>query len=222
MSTAAAIDLLQKQKIELQGTSKSLNVDVDSHRLSVSDDLLDGKTMDYISISSVPNRIMMSAADTETTGNLTWYYFARPVQQDNLNKALEIEKTLYVFRKEQGWQMINSSTVLNSAERVQVRLKVRSATNLKFVHVKDIRAAAFEPQNVKSGYEYTDKVSYYQAIKDTGMEIFVEMLPRGITEFRYDLVVAQGGTFHSGPAILQSMYKPGLTAYSGVSVIKVD
>ncbi len=219
--TAAAIGLLQKQKIDLQEGTKSMVVNVDDHVLVVSDDLLKGKPMDYFSLKEIPKNIKVSATGTETAGDLTWYYFANPDRQEYINKALKIEKALYVFRAGEGLQKITPTTALKAGERVQVKLKVETATNLKFVHIKDGRAAAFEPQQVKSGYQYTETVGFYQVTRDTGAEFFVEMLPRGITEFTYDLVVAQGGTFHNGPATVQSMHKPGLAAYSDVSQLKV-
>jgi hypothetical protein len=219
--TAAAIGLLQKQKIDLQEGTKSMVVNVDDHVLAVSDDLLKGKPMDYISLKEIPKNIKVSATGTGTAGDLTWYYFANPDRQEHLNKALKIEKALYVSRAGEGLQKITPTTVLKAGERVQVKLKVETSTNLKFVHIKDGRVAAFEPQQVKSGYQYTDKVGFYQVTRDTGAEFFVEMLPRGITEFTYDLVVAQGGTFHNAPATVQSMHKLGLAAYSDGSQIKV-
>jgi TonB-dependent SusC/RagA subfamily outer membrane receptor len=220
--TAAAIALLQKQKPDFTGTAKSFTTSIGTKKLLVSDDLLSGKPMDYMAINSVPQRIEMETTNSEASGDFTWYYFADPSQLDTLNKGLKIRKTLYVFQKEQGWVSITSSNALNAGDRVQVRLKVESATNLKFVHIKDTRAAAFEPQQVKSGHQYTGGTSYYQAVRDTGMDIFAELLPRGITEFKYEVVVAHAGTFHSGPATVQSMYKPALTAYSGVSSITTN
>jgi hypothetical protein len=217
--TAAAISLLQKQKPGFTGNSRFFSASTDSRKLMVSDDLLNGKPMDYMTIHSVPKNIITRVSDTKTGGDLTWYYFANPAQLDTLNKGLKIKKNLYVFSKEQGWLPISSSTSLKAGDRVQVRLKVESAANLKFVHVKDTRAAGFEPQKAKSGHQYTGRLSYYQAVKDTGLDIFAEFLPRGITEFTYDLVVAHAGTFHSAPATVQSMYKPALTAYSNVSII---
>jgi hypothetical protein len=217
--TASAIALLHKQKPDFTGTARSFTASIDTKKLMVSDDLLNGKPMDYMAINSVPQGIEMETTNSEASGDFTWYYFADPSQLDTLNKGLRIRKTLYMFQKEQGWVPITSSNALNAGDRVQARLKVESATNLKFVHIKDTRAAAFEPQQVKSGHQYTGRTSYYQAVRDTGMDIFVESLPRGTSEFTYDLVVVHGGTFHSAPATVQSMYKPALTAYSGVSSI---
>jgi hypothetical protein len=47
-------------------------------------------------------------------------------------------------------------------------------------------------------------------------------LPKGISEITYELVVAHDGEFISGPARLQCMYQPALTAYSGVEKIKTN
>ncbi len=62
-------------------------------------------------------------------------------------------------------------------------------------------------------------ICYYQSVKDTGLELFAESIPRGISEINYEMVVAMSGQFTSGPARLQCMYQPSVTAYSGAQVI---
>lgn len=73
-----------------------------------------------------------------------------------------------------------------------------------------------------TGYQYNDGLSYYQSIKDSGLEIFTASFPRGISKINYQLIVAMDGEFTSGPARLQCMYQPSVTAYSLSQTFQVN
>jgi hypothetical protein len=59
--------------------------------------------------------------------------------------------------------------------------------------VSDPRAAAFKPKENNSGYRYNPAFNYYQSVRDTGLELFAEAIPKGISEITYELVVAHDG-----------------------------
>ncbi len=84
------------------------------------------------------------------------------------------------------------------------------------MHISDPRAAAFEPADNISGYQYSNGFGYYKSVRDTGLDTFAESLPRGISEVDYELVVAMSGQFTSGPTKLQCMYNPSAVAYGVV------
>jgi hypothetical protein len=46
--------------------------------------------------------------------------------------------------------------------------------------MSDPRAAAFEPKENNSGYRYNPAFNYYQSVRDTGLELFAEAIPKGI------------------------------------------
>lgn len=70
-------------------------------------------------------------------------------------------------------------------------------------------------------FAHAQEFGYYQSIRDTGVDIFAERIPKGTSELNYELIVAHSGEFTSGPAILQCMYQPANTAYSKTTNVKV-
>ena len=54
-------------------------------------------------------------------------------------------------------QKITAQTPLKVGDKVTVRMILNTDRNMEFIHLKDMRAAGFEPLNVISGYQ---SVSY--------------------------------------------------------------
>lgn len=221
-ATAAAIDLLQKDKGTTFGETKTFSAQIESRNLSVSDGLLDGVPTAMAKIKQIPASITIKQQGTNTNGNLTWYYFVEPSKLDTLNKAVKLTKEFYTNDKDKGWQKLAPGTLLKAGDRVRVKLIIETSAPLKFVHISDPRAAAFEPKENISGYQYNNGFSYYRSVRDTGSELFTEAIPKGISGITYELVVTHAGEFSSGPAILQCMYQPAMTAYSGTEKIKTN
>jgi hypothetical protein len=222
-ATAAAINMLQKEKGGSFGGVKAFSADIAGKQLNVSDALLDGKPADFIAAGAAPANITLKQNGTNTTGAVTWYYFAKPDGLDTLSKAVKINKQFFIYdANSRTTKEMTPGMVLKSGDRLQVKLTVEAAVALQYIHISDPRAALFEPGQNKSGYQYTRGVGYYQSVRDTGIELFTEAIPRGITEFTYDVVVAHSGEFNSGPATLQCIYQPALTAYSGTQSFKAE
>jgi len=216
-ATASAIDMLQREKGSAIGEDKAFSADADGKPLTVSDGLLDGVPAAFAAMRQAPAAINLTQRGKNANGAVSWYYFARPDQQDTLNKAIRVKKQYYRYNKDGSLAELKSADSLKVGDDIQVKLTIETASRLKFVHISDPRAAAFEPKENKSGYQYAAGISYYQSIKDTGLELFAESVPRGITSINYDLVVAMGGSFACGPAHLQCMYQPSAAAYSNTS-----
>jgi uncharacterized protein YfaS (alpha-2-macroglobulin family) len=91
---------------------------------------------------------------------------------------------------------------------------------MEFVHLKDERAAAFEPLDVLSGYNWRDNLGFYQSTKDASTEFFFAHLPKGNYVFEYSLRASHTGDFAAGLAKIQCLYAPEFAAHSkGVRVL---
>ncbi len=102
---------------------------------------------------------------------------------------------------------------------VRVRIELRSDRDMEFVHMKDMRAAGFEPINVLSQYKWQDGLGYYESTKDASTNFFFDYLPKGVYVFEYDLRVNNAGEFSNGITTIQSMYAPEFSSHSeGVRV----
>ncbi len=85
---------------------------------------------------------------------------------------------------------------------------------MEYVHLKDMRAAAFEPTEKLSGYRFKHSLGYYQSIKDASVNFFIDILPKGTYVFEYQVIATQNGNFSNGITTIQSMYAPEYTSHS--------
>ena len=138
---------------------------------------------------------------------------------------VSIEKTLFkevITPKGDKWVGISENEPLKTGDRVMVRLVIRANRAADFVHIQDMRAAAFEPEKLLSGYERKGGLGYYEEIKDAATNFFVRHLPKGTFMLEYPLLVTQKGLFLDGIARLQSLYLPSFSAHSSGRRIKVQ
>ena len=99
-------------------------------------------------------------------------------------------------------------------DQLEVQLSVRAKHAAEYVHLRDPRPAGFEPETVRSGYQWGLGVGWYEEIRDSGANFFFEHLPAGEYTLKYRLRANLAGEFQAAPAVLQSMYAPEFTAYS--------
>jgi uncharacterized protein YfaS (alpha-2-macroglobulin family) len=93
---------------------------------------------------------------------------------------------------------------------------------MEYVHMKDQRAAGFEPINVISQYKYRDGLGYYESTRDASTHFFFSQLRGNQTYvFEYPLRVNHEGDFSNGITTAQCMYAPEYTSHSEGSRISV-
>ena len=111
---------------------------------------------------------------------------------------------------------------IETGEQVEVQLSLRSRHAAEYVHLRDPRAAGFEPESTRSAYRWGYGIGWYEEIRDSGSNFFFDWLPAGEYTFRYRLRANLSGTFRVSPATVQSMYAPEFTAYSAGSLVKIE
>ncbi|WP_420459301.1 alpha-2-macroglobulin family protein [Neolewinella sp.] len=154
-------------------------------------------------------------------GGVFWQYteLADRVEASHTG-PLSLERSLY---KKVGDQLqpIMEDTPLHPGDRITVRLTLRSDRAMDYVHVKDRRAATFEPVDALSGYQYRNGIGYYFAPGDLATNFFIDHLPRGTYTLEYDLFATYTGSFSSGLGRVECMYAPefgGNTSGNRISV----
>lgn len=154
-------------------------------------------------------------------GGVFWQYteIASKVKA-SADGPLSLERKLY---KKAGDQLlaITESDPLSPGDRVTVRITLRSDRDLDYVHLKDRRAAAFEPVDPLSTYRYQNGLGYYFAPGDLATNFFIDDLPKGTYVLEYDLFVTYAGSFSSGLSRVQCMYAPEFGANSEGSSLLV-
>ena len=81
-------------------------------------------------------------------GALYWQYYEEMDRITATDASLDVEKQLFVEQKSaSGAELIRITEEhpLRVGDKVIVRLTVRADRDLEFVHLKDMRAVAFEP-----------------------------------------------------------------------------
>lgn len=155
-------------------------------------------------------------------GALYWQYFE---DLDNITSAetpLQLKKKIFLKKNTDTGEVISEvtdNTTLKVGDLVKIRIELRSDRDMEFIHMKDMRAAGFEPVNVISRYKWQDGLGYYESTKDASTNFFFDYLPKGIYVFEYDVRVNNAGNFSNGITTIESMYAPEFTSHSeGVRV----
>ncbi len=158
-------------------------------------------------------------------GALYWQYFEDLDKITSAETPLKLSKKLFLkTNTDKGEEIseITKNTKLNVGDLVRVRIELRSDRDMEFVHLKDMRAAGFEPINVLSQYKWQDGLGYYESTKDAATNFFMDYLPKGVYVFEYDLRVNNAGDMSNGISTIQSMYAPEFSSHSEGVRIKVE
>ena len=158
-------------------------------------------------------------------GAMYFQYFENLDNIEAANTPLSISKEIFVkeFTPEgERLKKITAENQLNIGDQLTVRVEIRSDRNLEFVHLKDMRASAFEPITTVSGYHWKGGLGYYQSTRDASTNFFISYLPKGTYVFEYRLVVSQAGVFSNGITTIQCMYAPEFAAHSEGLRVKVQ
>lgn len=166
-------------------------------------------------------------------GALYWQYF------EDLDKIKDFKETpltivKQLFKQENGDKGLEMKPIANDlspdargvaalhiGDKIKVRIELRVDRPMEFVHMKDMRAAGFEPVNVLSQYKYQGGLGYYESTKDAATNFFFDYLPRGTYVFEYVLVVNNKGDMSNGITTIQCMYAPEFTSHSAGVRVKV-
>lgn len=155
-------------------------------------------------------------------GALYWQYFEDLDKITPHDTPLKLTKKLYIERNSNTGKVlepVTESSSIKIGDKIKVRVVLSTDRNLEYVHLKDMRAATFEPTNVVSRYKWQDGLGYYETTKDASTNFFMDYIEKGTYVFEYDLIASQEGNFSNGITSIQCMYAPEFTSHSeGVRV----
>jgi Large extracellular alpha-helical protein len=150
-------------------------------------------------------------------GAVYWQYFE---DLDNITAAetpLSLRKQLFIQRNTPDGPIleeVTSKNPLRVGDNIKVRIELRADRDMEYVHLKDMRAACFEPVNVLSGYRYQGGLGYFESTRDAATNFFFDYVRKGTYVFEYTLVVSQAGDFSNGISTVQCMYAPEFSSHS--------
>jgi len=158
-------------------------------------------------------------------GALYWQYFEQLDKITPAQTPLSISKKL--FREVNTptgpvIEPIDEKTTFKVGDKIVVRVELRADRAMEYIHLKDMRASAFEPVNVLSGYRWQGGLGYYESTRDASTNFFIYYLPKGTFVFEYKLTATQKGDFSNGITSVQCMYAPEFSAHSEGVRVKVE
>ncbi len=152
-----------------------------------------------------------------TWGAVYWQYFEDLDKIKSAGSPLSIKKGIWIEEAtSKGLELrpLSAGRALKVGDRVVVRIEISTDRDMEYVHLKDARAAGFEPVNVLSGYRYKDGLGYYESTRDVSSNFFISYLRKGKYVFEYPLFAVQAGAFSAGLATIQCMYAPEFSAHT--------
>jgi uncharacterized protein YfaS (alpha-2-macroglobulin family) len=158
-------------------------------------------------------------------GAVYWQYFEDLDKITFAETPLKIEKALFKEQNTSSGPVItpvNDKDQIEAGDKIIVRIEIRVDRDMEYVHMKDMRASAFEPVNVISGYRFQGGLGYYESTLDASTNFFFDYLPKGTYVFEYPLIASQKGDFSNGITSIQCMYAPEFTSHSEGIRIVVD
>ena len=96
---------------------------------------------------------------------------------------------------------------------IEVELLLESKNDYEYVVFEDMKAAGFEPVEVRSGYTGNEMGAYVE-FRDQKVAFFVRRLARGKHSVSYRLRAEVPGKFSALPARAYAMYAPEIKANS--------
>ncbi|MDJ1471666.1 alpha-2-macroglobulin family protein [Xanthocytophaga flava] len=155
-------------------------------------------------------------------GAVYWQYFEQLDKITPAETPLKLKKQLFLQTNTDRGPVISpitEGTELKVGDLVKVRIELRTDRTMEYVHLKDMRAAGFEPVETISRSKYQDGLWYYESPRDLATNFFMGYLPKGTYVFEYALRVSQKGDFSNGISTIQCMYAPEFSSHSeGVRV----
>jgi hypothetical protein len=149
-------------------------------------------------------------------GGVYWQYFE---DLDNITFAetpLSLKKELFIKQNTESGPVLVplADRSIQTGDVVIVRVELRVDRDMEYVHMKDMRASAFEPVNVLSGYRYKGGLGYYESTLDASTNFFFDYLRKGTYVFEYPMIASQKGSFSNGITTIQCLYAPEFTSHS--------
>ena len=102
---------------------------------------------------------------------------------------------------------------LTSGDLVEVEFEIDSKNDYEYLVFEDMKAAGFEPVEVRSGYT-GNSLGAYVEYRDERVAFFVRHLPRGKHSMKYRLRAEIPGLFSALPTKASAMYAPELRGNS--------
>ncbi|MFT7487675.1 MAG: hypothetical protein ACI9OU_000063 [Candidatus Promineifilaceae bacterium] len=116
---------------------------------------------------------------------------------------------------------LKNDDVLKSGDLVEIELIIDSKNDYEYIIVEDMKAAGFEPVDVRSGYG-NNGMGAYMELRDERVAFFVRALARGRHSVSYRMRAEIPGRVSALPAKISAMYAPELRGNSDEIKLRIE
>ena len=116
-------------------------------------------------------------------------------------------------------ELRNLST-LKSGDLVEIELEIDSKNDYEYLVFEDMKAAGFEPVEVRSGYS-SNGMRTYMELRDERVTLFARRLARGKHSVNYRMRAEIPGSYSALPTKAYAMYAPELKGNSDEMKISI-
>ena len=130
---------------------------------------------------------------------------------------------------------LNDGATVKSGERVETVITIEAKNNYEYLLFEDLKPAGLEAveirsgenlyareiksgalgsrnsalMNYKSATDFTGRTRWiYQELRDRKVALFIDHLPEGVWQLRYEMRAESPGSFHALPVLGHAMYVP--------------
>ncbi|MDK1030848.1 MAG: alpha-2-macroglobulin family protein, partial [Planctomycetia bacterium] len=116
---------------------------------------------------------------------------------------------------------LKNLALLKSGDLVEIELEIESKNDYEYIMFEDMKAAGFEPVDVRSGYRRSGMGAYIE-LRDERVTFFVRRLARGKHSISYRIRAEIPGRFSALPTKASAMYAPELKANSDEIKLRIE
>ena len=154
-----------------------------------------------------------------------WQYLTDFENVKSSATGLSVEKIILKSSYEDGtkvaFQTVKKDEAVKNVDKLVVRLIISTDRNMEYVHLSDVLPSCFIPEEVKSGFKYSNDLMYYMEVKDDAVNFFIERMNKGTYFIDYKVNIQQTGDFSAGISKIRSYYAPEFGGQSEGRRIKV-
>ena len=110
---------------------------------------------------------------------------------------------------------------LKSGDLVEIELTIQSKNDYEYIMIEDMKAAGFEPVDVRSGYNGND-LGAYMELRDERVAFFKRALARGKHSVSYRMRAEIPGRFSALSAKISAVYAPELKGNSDEIKLRIE
>ena len=218
-------DVNKTENIKISSTNFALNQALNHPKMDDTGFVyaaVDGSKVD----KNLANTTIINQNSLPISGNISWQFYENVDKikaYKNNDTTIQLFKRIYKIAFKGGEEILIpiDSTPLSIGDKLRIKLTLKIAKPIEYLHLKDMRPAGCEPMEVLSKREWNG-ASYYKTTRDISTNFFFDNLYARDYELEYDVTVQQAGDFANGVASAQCMYAPQMTVYTegGRTIVK--